>query len=658
MFDFFAFIWCLILSLFGLACEDDTTTPQGPPPVPAPAPAPVPVPVPVAVQAPVPVPVPVPVPAPVPVPVPVEPLPESFTCPSTVGEQITFSVAAGGQVVTLKRTTLGSSFLCTLELENSDTLVRTPVARTYDGHEWERVGGGFVAAHFEEEWTCTATQCTATLPASNSDSQYILQTRAVDVIVSEQDQRARFLEAASMGATPQQVLSTSGFPPVGTWIKDQMALPITSHREFYRRGLNPIWEFHKPEYAADLNPCTANGNTYWRRQILTVKDNRKVIEVDATNDNNYFQLTIDGQVRAVLQNFTFANERPSHNDVVQAGGRYELCGVPDELSRDYVRARNAEDRCRTLVAEDLRIDFPEAHPPARVLSRRLPRLSDESEWQRLPGQLPEYRFKGAIPSSDCNGLDGEYRHDGPPIFAQDADGTWLQFVPRIVVQENTVERPLPDGGGASYAAERTRYCSNVARSFLNEAGCVLSQEGAEACRADDVDNSEDDSSGRVVVCGSPSETANDPSMGDSRVDVSSIDGNLAAALRLPRDTTSNVYLSRQREFVWNTVALTASDQLRQRMSWALFQVSAKPALFQHSRSDGQLTLQKTSRVPQIFSVNKVDVRGEDRMTEAFINYYDIFVRNAFGSYLDIMREVSCQQARKRVFLGARQFGDV
>ena len=43
---------------------------------------------------------------------------------------------------------------------------------------------------------------------------------------------------------------------------------------------------------------------------------------------------------------------------------------------------------------------------------------------------------------------------------------------------------------------------------------------------------------------------------------------------------------------------------------------------------------------QIFSINKMDVRGEERLTEGFIKYYDIFVRHAFGNYYDILREVA------------------
>jgi len=107
----------------------------------------------------------------------------------------------------------------------------------------------------------------------------------------------------------------------------------------------------------------------------------------------------------------------------------------------------------------------------------------------------------------------------------------------------------------------------------------------------------------VVVCGSPGEVATDKTM-DSSFDLSS---------RSSRDTTSTSELQRQREVVWTMVALYSQDQLRQRMAWAL---------------------------SQILVVAKGAIAGFDRHTESFLAYYDIFVRNAFGNYLDVLREIS------------------
>ena len=107
----------------------------------------------------------------------------------------------------------------------------------------------------------------------------------------------------------------------------------------------------------------------------------------------------------------------------------------------------------------------------------------------------------------------------------------------------------------------------------------------------------------VIVCGSPGEVANDPTKG-SVFDVAS---------EYLRDTTYRNQYGRQREIVWTMVALYAQDQLRQRMAWAL---------------------------SQILVIAKESIKVEGKSTEMFLQFYDIFVRNAFGNYIDILREIS------------------
>lgn len=43
---------------------------------------------------------------------------------------------------------------------------------------------------------------------------------------------------------------------------------------------------------------------------------------------------------------------------------------------------------------------------------------------------------------------------------------------------------------------------------------------------------------------------------------------------------------------------------------------------------------------QVIVVVTDAVRVHERYTEAFLSFYDIFVRHAFGNYGDIMREIS------------------
>lgn len=72
--------------------------------------------------------------------------------------------------------------------------------------------------------------------------------------------------------------------------------------------------------------------------------------------------------------------------------------------------------------------------------------------------------------------------------------------------------------------------------------------------------------------------------------------------RLPYDTTGRVWLMH---------ALHAKDQLRQRVAWALAQTFVVSA---------------NHRFPS--------------NAELFLNYYDIFLRNAFGDFRQLLREVT------------------
>jgi hypothetical protein len=70
-------------------------------------------------------------------------------------------------------------------------------------------------------------------------------------------------------------------------------------------------------------------------------------------------------------------------------------------------------------------------------------------------------------------------------------------------------------------------------------------------------------------------------------------------------------LNEQRRLVWLDIALKAKDSLRQRVAWGLSQILAL--------SPGSIS--------------------SDDQTESFLVYYDIFVRNAFGNYFDVLKEV-------------------
>lgn len=78
---------------------------------------------------------------------------------------------------------------------------------------------------------------------------------------------------------------------------------------------------------------------------------------------------------------------------------------------------------------------------------------------------------------------------------------------------------------------------------------------------------------------------------------------------------------RYRHYPWWNAALTAPDQLRQRMAWALsqiFVINQSPAGFGNRRNDA-------SGEPQYLGI---------------VDYYDMLIENSFGNYRDLLEDVT------------------
>ena len=162
---------------------------------------------------------------------------------------------------------------------------------------------------------------------------------------------------------------------------------------------------------------------------------------------------------------------------------------------------------------------------------------------------------------------------------------------RLKYLANTVEAPVePTASDLTFMES----CPATPKTWLNEKSCVLLQPGP--C-GDDFES-----------CGSRGEVNNNPSLGNNYNNLG-MDQTRAQGL----DMAYTYHASKWN--AWQNVILTAPDQLRHRVAWALSQIFAMGNV-QGQRYHWQET------------------------AEMWGAYYDIFVANAFGSYLDIMREVS------------------
>ena len=171
----------------------------------------------------------------------------------------------------------------------------------------------------------------------------------------------------------------------------------------------------------------------------------------------------------------------------------------------------------------------------------------------------------------------EHRYSIPVVFGRVGSEYWIHD-PRIVLQINTLSKPLPDGGGTlvketSAANSSQTWCANVPRSWQNERSCFLSYH-TNACEPMGCSGSTSNLTTmrtRTVICGSPGEVANDLEL-DGEVHRGGFDfctPENQEECRNDRET---------RQIVWTTNVLTAEDQLRQRMAWALSQIMVRITL--------------------------------------------------------------------------------
>ena len=114
--------------------------------------------------------------------------------------------------------------------------------------------------------------------------------------------------------------------------------------------------------------------------------------------------------------------------------------------------------------------------------------------------------------------------------------------------------------------------------------------------------------GPTLICGSPYEVSNTKDVSFGLRNKAGFD------LRTYTNNTAvlDTMFIEQRLTVWMEVALEATDQLRLKTAWAL---------------------------SQIFALAPSSIQ-RDELSEPFLVFYDSFVRNAFGSYFDLMKEMT------------------
>ena len=231
------------------------------------------------------------------------------------------------------------------------------------------------------------------------------------------------------------------------------------------------------------HPCSRLSR--WRKFAFSKKDG----EVDwkdqrfeasyNSNTDTYITIELNGHARTVVKSLAFTQDEDAIFPL-EYNRKYEMCDYPEEWGDGLFWLRMEDDSCQSLPNPLVHF-YTGTVQPANILN--LPAVSDGvlEHIDEVKSRGGEYILFDDLSASLCDQLNDVTEEGDSPVFGQLPDGSWLQHDPRIILEGNTPESPIPDGGGLvqSLTGDRTR-CANAPRTFLNEEQCTLS-DSSTAC---------------------------------------------------------------------------------------------------------------------------------------------------------------------------------
>ena len=194
---------------------------------------------------------------------------DPLECPSEPGTPV--ALTSGG-TTSFARSSATSFCGIFIELESGGLI---PYARSYSGNDWEPSPGPKAASSFGIG--CSNTACTIDLP-SPSSGNYVIMSKSTSTL-SNEDKIARFLEMTTFGPKMAEIQSSAASGSFGdveraAAVRDQMDLPKTSHREYFRHNSNPKWDTTTQTARTD-HPCDPYSR--WRNYAFTKLDREHTI---------------------------------------------------------------------------------------------------------------------------------------------------------------------------------------------------------------------------------------------------------------------------------------------------------------------------------------------------------------------------------------------
>eukprot|EP00934_Nitzschia_sp_Nitz4_P009264 Nitzschia sp. Nitz4//scaffold316_size20630//7257//13186//NITZ4_008656-RA/size20630-snap-gene-0.2-mRNA-1//1//CDS//3329547514//9254//frame0 len=501
--------------------------------------------------------------------------------------------------------------LCTLievsaEFATNSSLVDAqikPIARRYHTSDW----GAYAGDYSHLTFTCTDATCEVELPAAPVGRMYLLKSYYYKPKYSSR--LASFLDKTTFGVTREELDNMDG--SMRDWVLTQMHdIPMSSHRQFFREWSNE-WAYTTTGVGlVQVDDACAIGARYRNFALIPQDRNRTLTITSNARDNTTKLFKVDGELRTVVEGPIEYGRICSRYSPVGpvSDGSYTIDHSRSPVGGYFKMYVNGVSRCIYIngVPGNPGVFFDEDNQPDDSVLGHPSNSSKVILQNRFDGTVSIRELTRPLSGSHCPTASLANR---PRTTVAKLEGTneyWIHSS-SLVLANNTLESPLADGGKSAVDATANRdedfqvLCSNVPRTFLNEDSCVLAPIGCEV-------DSDTNSSGPAMVCGSPFEVANVYASDRGPM------GHGGFEFRnLLQSGRGQDVMDDQKESVWLNIALKGKDQLRQRVAWALYQIL-------------------------VVAVSEISVGSFQ--TEAFMTYYDIFVRHAFGNYFDILKEVT------------------
>lgn len=245
-----------------------------------------------------------------------------------------------------------SESLCVLtkavEEEDGSLSYAAPVARSYDGRAWEPSAGEFATQLLHNiEFGDYSRGTQINLPQLEEGEQYYLTSYSYSIGL--EDSVARLLETSTFGTRAQDLSAwDKGAVTNSTaaeWIKEQISKPMTSHREFFRRRVNPRFPNPRSIGRSD-HPC--HSLSRWRKYAFSKKDGdlwwfRQYFSTSYREGDEYVTVKLNGHVRTMVYPGSIVFENANY--VFEYNREYQICRLPEEhaFGRVYLFV---EDRCQ------------------------------------------------------------------------------------------------------------------------------------------------------------------------------------------------------------------------------------------------------------------------------------------------------------------------